>query len=427
MSKKNSDEDLGDFSKDEFDEIYSENNEDLIDLDDEESLMSDNSEDELDFVEDDIEEIYVESTDQEGEEIFESDEDEFSKYDNSAPKKKSSFGVILFLLVLIGGGVGAYFSGLIPGIGAANDTRSYETPDPQVQEFNIAVNEAGVSDTDAMLNVETTSTDDLNTLYDESFSDTDQMSGSQAELIEEDGFGFAEEETASNATEELFADDQVVDDVENIKPLQTQAQNQISNVSVQPETNINSAEIELVESKVAQLETQLNNMQQSIEKLSRNMTENIPANSNATNADNNADISALENSISQVRNNLNDMSARFERLEGKLETSLTQMKSSSQNPPKVANNVIEKEIPAVVAVAKKPVAQVIAKATPRVTANSWEIRAIQVGKAVIARKGKGETRDIQVGDSVPGLGNVNDINYKNGGWVIEGSNGTIKQ
>ena len=45
---------------------------------------------------------------------------------------------------------------------------------------------------------------------------------------------------------------------------------------------------------------------------------------------------------------------------------------------------------------------------------------------MIAQKGKDETLSISVGDDVPGLGAVKDINYKDGGWVIEGSSGSIK-
>lgn len=70
---------------------------------------------------------------------------------------------------------------------------------------------------------------------------------------------------------------------------------------------------------------------------------------------------------------------------------------------------------------------VVASKVVSSASTAWEIRAIQVGQAVIAEKGKGDTRSIEVGASVPGLGTIKEITYKDGGWVIEGTNGSIKQ
>ena len=128
-------------------------------------------------------------------------------------------------------------------------------------------------------------------------------------------------------------------------------------------------------------------------------------------------MSDIQETLTQLTSRLEEMEGNMSELSGKVE----EISSASITPEK------SQPKPAAKAETKPAPAATPAPRAPSVSASSWEIRAIQVGKAVIAKKGSGETRNITVGDSVPGLGTIRDINYKNGGWVIDGSGGSIKQ
>lgn len=59
--------------------------------------------------------------------------------------------------------------------------------------------------------------------------------------------------------------------------------------------------------------------------------------------------------------------------------------------------------------------------------NQWVIKAILPGKAVIHNSVSGETRSVEVGDSISFIGRINSIKKINNKWVVTGSNGKIYQ
>ncbi len=75
----------------------------------------------------------------------------------------------------------------------------------------------------------------------------------------------------------------------------------------------------------------------------------------------------------------------------------------------------------------KPVAAPAPREVVRKPAPKWELRAAQPGRAWIALSGSSEMRQVDVGDSVEGLGRITEISYKNGIWVINGTQGKVSQ
>jgi hypothetical protein len=58
---------------------------------------------------------------------------------------------------------------------------------------------------------------------------------------------------------------------------------------------------------------------------------------------------------------------------------------------------------------------------------SWVLRAASPGDAWIAKsETASELRHVQVGDDVPGLGHVTAIRQSGDGWVVQGSEGSVR-
>lgn len=95
----------------------------------------------------------------------------------------------------------------------------------------------------------------------------------------------------------------------------------------------------------------------------------------------------------------------------------------SKKPKEVVKEVI-KTAPAPKAVQKKTTR----RSKPRVAKKkSWELRAAMPGKAWVSEAGNTEMRSVVVGDSLSGIGRVTSITYNNGIWIVEGTQGSIKQ
>ncbi|MEM6780463.1 MAG: hypothetical protein AAF569_01210, partial [Pseudomonadota bacterium] len=129
-----------------------------------------------------------------------------------------------------------------------------------------------------------------------------------------------------------------------------------------------------------------------------------------------SDIQSLEEELEATRSELEEvrtsssqeitsLNAEIERLKAQLES-----KSVVQQP-----KVTEK-------------APIQAKPKPRAQQRrSWELRAAMPGKAWVSQKGQSEMRSVVVGDSLSGVGRVTAITYNNGLWLVEGTQGQIRQ
>lgn len=83
---------------------------------------------------------------------------------------------------------------------------------------------------------------------------------------------------------------------------------------------------------------------------------------------------------------------------------------------------------------QKPAAQpqAAAPATPKKTASAsrggaWQLKAAKPGKAWVARAGSNNIQGVGVGDTLEGIGRVTAISFVGGRWVVQGSNGSIRQ
>jgi hypothetical protein len=76
---------------------------------------------------------------------------------------------------------------------------------------------------------------------------------------------------------------------------------------------------------------------------------------------------------------------------------------------------------------KKP-----APAAPRITSSEaeaprWVLRSAQNGRAVVSDRSTGDLRSIQVGDTLRGVGRIESISNSSGRWVVQGSQGQVRQ
>lgn len=74
-----------------------------------------------------------------------------------------------------------------------------------------------------------------------------------------------------------------------------------------------------------------------------------------------------------------------------------------------------------------------AKAAPKIETGSsgetprWILRSAQNGRAVVSDRSTGDLRSVEVGDTLRGIGQIKSIATVNGRWVVQGSQGTVKQ
>lgn len=59
--------------------------------------------------------------------------------------------------------------------------------------------------------------------------------------------------------------------------------------------------------------------------------------------------------------------------------------------------------------------------------SAWVLKGAMPGKAVVASAGSGETRSVSVGDTLTGIGRIQDISFDGTKWVVRGSKGSIVQ
>lgn len=97
---------------------------------------------------------------------------------------------------------------------------------------------------------------------------------------------------------------------------------------------------------------------------------------------------------------------------------------SSSEAEKKSGGVLEAPAPAkqTAAPKKQPVKKVASQQAP-----VWKLRAAQPGRAWVSRQNEREMKAVRVGDVLAGIGQIEDISYVNGRWVVRGSKGSIRQ
>ncbi|MDH5722441.1 MAG: hypothetical protein OEY94_03850 [Alphaproteobacteria bacterium] len=67
------------------------------------------------------------------------------------------------------------------------------------------------------------------------------------------------------------------------------------------------------------------------------------------------------------------------------------------------------------------------KPVSKYKATDWALRSAQNGSAVLYNKKSGETKSVETGYFVPGIGRITSISKINGKWVVKGSIGSVSQ
>lgn len=136
---------------------------------------------------------------------------------------------------------------------------------------------------------------------------------------------------------------------------------------------------------------------------------------------------ALEDSLKSKDGEIAALSKKIEELEQKLadaerapapEKAASAPKAAKQAAAPDAEKPAAKKAPAAATTAKAPAA-----APAKVV--SWELKAAQPGKAVLASRSTGDTRNVSVGDTVDGLGKITAISNESGRWTVRGTKGQV--
>lgn len=105
----------------------------------------------------------------------------------------------------------------------------------------------------------------------------------------------------------------------------------------------------------------------------------------------------------------------------------------------VLQPLVAEEPPAFVPVPEKPKTPEVKKAqasepapvkkasAPVKASTVWRMRSAQPGKAVVSPQGSSDMRNVEVGDTLDGIGKIQSIAMVSGCWVIEGTRGKILQ
>lgn len=138
---------------------------------------------------------------------------------------------------------------------------------------------------------------------------------------------------------------------------------------------------------------------------------------------------ALEDSLKSKNEEIAALSKKIEELEQKLASAERAPAAAPEKaastpkaakPAPAAEKPAAKKAPAATTTAKAPAA---AAATAKVV--SWELKAAQPGKAVLASRSTGDTRNVSVGDTVDGLGKITAISNETGRWTVRGTKGQV--
>ncbi|HAU29967.1 MAG TPA: hypothetical protein DCW68_07680 [Rhodospirillaceae bacterium] len=147
-------------------------------------------------------------------------------------------------------------------------------------------------------------------------------------------------------------------------------------------------------------------------------------------------VVVLEAQIKALEARLTEMSALQAQIRN-LERKLMDMSVSETAPaPMVSSMPVAKVVETPKAEPAK--AMPVAKAEPAVKpvsappakkvvkAPKWELRSVAGDAAWVGEAGKADVKRVIVGDTLEGLGKITAIHKVDGGWVVEGSRGTLK-
>lgn len=136
---------------------------------------------------------------------------------------------------------------------------------------------------------------------------------------------------------------------------------------------------------------------------------------------------ALQDSLKSKDEEIATLSKKIEELEQKLA-------DAARAPAPEKQAAAPKEVKPVAAKTEKPAAKKTPTSAPQqakapeaapAKVVSWELKAAQPGKAVLASRSTGDTRNVAVGDTVDGLGKITAISNDTGRWTVRGTKGQV--
>jgi hypothetical protein len=136
------------------------------------------------------------------------------------------------------------------------------------------------------------------------------------------------------------------------------------------------------------------------------------------------ELSILKKDDTSSEATIQNLQATISKLEAKVKT-LNEREVTAPAPKKEA--VAVKEAPVTPKKKATPAPKKAAVAKPATSAGAWELRAAQPGKAWVSKSGEREMKGVQVGDNLPGIGQVTAIVYQGGRWTVQGTQGQIRQ
>jgi hypothetical protein len=154
------------------------------------------------------------------------------------------------------------------------------------------------------------------------------------------------------------------------------------------------------------------------------------------------ELEAVEKKLKEAQDKIAEQNQELARLESlektvkqlelALEVKAKEAPASSVTMPVVTTKAPERAAPKKAANTHKDTASVSAPKAQaakqvEVSAIRWEMKSAQAGKAVLSRAGQQGLTIVTVGQYLPGLGVINNIYRGADGWIVEGTQGRVKQ
>ncbi|MBX2833733.1 MAG: hypothetical protein KTR28_02050 [Micavibrio sp.] len=141
----------------------------------------------------------------------------------------------------------------------------------------------------------------------------------------------------------------------------------------------------------------------------------------AQNSKNEKALNSANETIESLQKTITDLESKVNKLSGDLEAANDRIENVAKAAPKVE--------------ASKPAAKkaVVSAPKPKVTSApapvkiNWIMRSARPGFAIIANADNGDTRTVEVGETIAGLGRISSIAQESGRWVLRGSKGIVSQ
>ena len=346
--------------------------------------------------------------------------------------KRSKLPMIMGLLVVLAAGGGGYYyytNHLQPSTGGGTDQPAppaptvTESPYPEPEPVEVAEQPLDipipVPQPSAPPPIPTQAPDPAPTFEDpltpfpedmaaveEAIQPPVDMLQDPGENVQEEIDPFAQVELPQNPDQAQSAEPVTPPEVEPVEPpvLEPPAPEPVVPPVTEPEDvatpAVNNEELVRLQRQIANMESQVNDT------ASVQLPQNLAVS-----------IDALRVSVEQMENRFAAIEDRLSAIDSKVAALEEGAQQGNIRPQRVTSSA-----PPAATTAPRRATPVRRAPPPR-----WEIRAIQVGRAMVSRVGQNDMRSVSVGDSLPGVGTIRSIDFENGEWVIQGSSGRVSQ